>query len=326
MNHRAERAGNPSPTSAPDGYELHGLRIVSGPLPAAGHPVPGQEAIALRIHANHELAPTPADARVLSRFIFPNGIGAWHVQEAAGFLSSYFDKVQFRLSMDRRTLDVFVAPGVEPDWVGILLAGSYPAFLLFLEGRVPLHASAVWLPEFSGAIGVLGTPGSGKSTLAGALCLAGGRLISDDLLSLDPAAVTPSCEPGSRQLRLRQPSEELAARFGADRVSTSPDGRSVVDAREALPDQLPLKLLLQPVLDRQGTDVRLERLPPADAFQALACDPRVKGLVDPSWIRAAFEHAGRLAREVPVYRAIVPFAERNFGDIGHRLVGAIRDL
>jgi hypothetical protein len=326
MSHRAKQVGNPTPTLGSDCYEGHGLHIASSLPVATDRFVNRAKAIKLRIHPGHELSPTPVGARVLSTFRFHDGSRVSHTQDAAGFLSTYFDKVQFRLSEDRVALDVFVTPNVELDWVGILLAASYPAFLLFLEGRVPLHASAVWLPELSGTIGVLGKSGSGKSTIAGALCVAGGRLVSDDLLSLDPAAADPRCEPGSRHLRLRQPSEELAVRFGAACVGTSPDGRFVVDAREPLPDQLPLKLLLQPVLDPLATDVRLERLSPAEAFQAVACDPRIKGLTDLSWIRAAFKHASRLAREVPVYRVVVPFTGRNFGDIGRRLMEAFRKL
>lgn len=272
------------------------------------------------------LDPTPPDARVLSHYEFPGGVRCSHVQTARGFLSTYFDKAQFRLSPDRSTVRVRLAPGLESGWLKIFMAASYPAFLLFLAGRVPLHASAVWLPRLPGAVGVLGTPGSGKSTLAGALCLAGGRLISDDLLSLDPLVNVPSCEPGSRQLRLRQSSDELAARFTPQRISASPDGRYVVDAREDLPSVLPLKAIIQPVLDRQATAVQLEKLTGAAAFQALACDPRIKGLIDPAWIKAAFHHAGRLARDVPVYRANVPFRERNFGEIGRSLQIALKAL
>lgn len=273
---------------------------------------------------------------MLSRFEFPNGAVYSHLMDRNGYLSTYFGKVQFRLGADKRTIDATVAPDVEMDWVKILMAASYPAFLLFLQARVPLHASAVWLPGLKGAVGVLGGPGAGKTTLAGALCLAGGTLISDDLLSLEviPAKAgiqslsepraSLLCQPGSRELRLRQGSDELAARFTSERVTASPDGRCLVDAREDLPAELPLKALLQAVLDRQATEVRLERLSGTAAFQAVAGDPRIKGLVEPTWIRNAFEHAARLAREVPVYRATVPFRERNFGEIGRSLTATLR--
>jgi hypothetical protein len=287
--------------------------------------------------------PEPAGARVLSRFELATGPAYAHIQSANGYLSTYRDLAQFQLSLDRKKIHARLRPGLGLEWVATFMAGSYPAFLLFLGGRVPLHASAIWLPALHGAVGVLGTPGSGKSTLAGALCLAGGKLISDDLLSLEdlinpviPAKAgtqrTPFpgdslfCQPGSRQLRLRQSSAELAERFGSQRISESPDGRYLVDAREDLPGRLPLKALIQPVLDRQAVAVKLDRLRAVEAFQAVACDPRIKGLSDPGWIEAAFDHAGRLVRAVPVYRVVIPYRERNFTDIGQSLVAALRGL
>ena len=305
-------------------YRLHGLHFRSG-IPF-GTECPGVspiDAIALQAQSGASFEAIPTGIRVLSRYEFPDGATCSHVEDAKGFLTTYFDKAQFRLTPDRALLHVRLATDLEADWIKIFMAASYPAFLLYLQGRVPLHASAVWLPAQGGAVGFLATPGGGKSTLAGALCLAGGRLISDDLLSLEADKAAPCCETGSRQLRLRQPSAELAERFGGQRVSASPDGRSVVDAAEDLPASLPLSALFQPVLDRQAAGIRLEKLSATEAFQAVARDPRVKGLAEPAWIRAAFEHAGRLARDVPIYRVTVPWRERNFTELGRNLAEAI---
>ena len=299
------------------GYRLHGFDLVS-PLPLKAERVePSVNVISMRVDEGHALADPVGRATILSRYVFPNGAEYTHVRDDEGFLSTYFDRAQFRLTADRTRLTVRVAPGVAPDWAAVLLAGSYPAFLVFLSGRAPLHASAVWLPALRGAVAFLATPGGGKSTLAGALCLAGGRLISDDLLSLDAAL---RCEPGSRALRLRNSSREFIERFGARACETSVDERFVVDAREPLPAELPLKVLLQPVLDRGANRSHLERLTGGAAFQALACDPRVKGLIEPAWVRAAFAHSARLVREIPVYRLTVPYRDRNFTEVGRQVL------
>lgn len=111
----------------------------------------------------------------------PNGL-AFHYRRGAG--TAY-----------RRT------PEVTDDEVALFFEGSVFGAIAWLNGFVPLHASAVW---HDGEIyAFTGVSGEGKSTLASALALRGMPLCSDDVLVLDlddPARVF--ALPGPARMKL----------------------------------------------------------------------------------------------------------------------------
>lgn len=95
-----------------------------------------------------------------------------------------------------------------------LLMGPVFSVLNFQRGMAIFHASAVALPE--GAAAFMGGKGHGKSTQAAALVQAGGQLITDDLLALQPRQTELWAAPGVPFLKLWP---EAVAHLGGDPAS-----------------------------------------------------------------------------------------------------------
>ncbi len=74
-------------------------------------------------------------------------------------------------------------PNAHPDYLRLFLFGSAFGALLHQRGYLPLHGSAVQMPDGRAAV-FLGKTGAGKSTLAAALCLRGHTPLSDDISPL----------------------------------------------------------------------------------------------------------------------------------------------
>ncbi|MBI4913933.1 MAG: hypothetical protein HY823_14475 [Acidobacteria bacterium] len=114
---------------------------------------------------------------------------------------------RLRLAPGRPLARVAVDPAcAEGGALGDLL-GAALMHALALQGRLALHGMAALL----GGTGVvaLGDSQSGKSTLALACLRAGGRILTDDHLLVDPASRPPGLRALRRDLRLRGGSRSL---------------------------------------------------------------------------------------------------------------------
>ena len=97
-------------------------------------------------------------------------------------------------------------PHAHPDYLRLFLFSSAFGALLHQRGYLPLHGSAVQMPDGRAAV-FLGKPGAGKSTLAAALCLRGHTPLSDDISPLrKDAAGALWMYPGLPQHKLGQKS------------------------------------------------------------------------------------------------------------------------
>lgn len=74
-------------------------------------------------------------------------------------------------------------PHAHPDYLRLFLFSSAFGVLLHQRGYLPLHGSAVQMPDGRAAV-FLGKPGAGKSTLAAALCQRGHTSLCDDISPL----------------------------------------------------------------------------------------------------------------------------------------------
>lgn len=79
-----------------------------------------------------------------------------------------------------QSITVQAAPDAHPDYVRLFLFGSAMGALLHQRGFLPLHGSAVRMPDGRAAV-LLGRSGAGKSTLAAALGQRGHAPLSDDI-------------------------------------------------------------------------------------------------------------------------------------------------
>jgi hypothetical protein len=85
--------------------------------------------------------------------------------------------------------------------IELYFLGLVLGFWLERRGTRVLHGSSVALDE-RGAVVFLATNTGGKTSLAASLMLAGGELLSDDLLAIDLAADTPAGYPAFPQMRM----------------------------------------------------------------------------------------------------------------------------
>lgn len=194
-------------------------------------------------------------------------------------------------------------PGQDPGLLSVLAAGGLLAVHLMVRDRLVLHASAV---ETAGhAVAFVGASGMGKSTLATALCAAGCRLVTDDLLRVDLGDAGAVVHPGSTETRLRPNARALAD--AATDVHPTADGRLAVRPRATLDRPLPLAACVVPLPSRTAVRVAVKRLSGARALLRMSQFPRVLGWREPVSAGRAFQSLADLVERVPVYEATIPW-------------------
>jgi serine kinase of HPr protein (carbohydrate metabolism regulator) len=217
-----------------------------------------------------------------------------------------------------RELQVSAAPGWHTDWVGAFLPSSILGAVLVLRGEAPLHASAVhWRGN---TLAFLGGSGAGKSTLAALYCLAGGELVTDDLLIVTKEGLA---LPGVQEIRLRSAAHGLADKFARRRVRKTVDGRWAINLiqRNARPTRL--SALVMPSLVDGPAAIGVTRLHGATAFKALAAVPRMLGVVDLALQGNFFRHFAVLADRIPVFEARIPRGQLRDAGLAAELFEAI---
>ena len=123
----------------------------------------------------------------------------------------FFECGDFIVSADLDAVEIRSAQTEQSAILPVLMAGTVTSFLLTLRGSTVLHASGV---ELGGrALAFVGPSGQGKTTLATLVALHGARLLTDDVLTVDPGPPV-TCLGGATELRLR----EAAASSGRRRT------------------------------------------------------------------------------------------------------------
>lgn len=118
---------------------------------------------------------------------------------------------------------VFSRPAGVPDAeVSLFHSGSVYGAVVWLNGLIPLHASAV---VHDGQVHAFtGQSGAGKSTLSAALSQRGLAMFADDVLVLDLSnPAQPMAFQGHKRLKLWAESLDLVGLDGGDRVRSSID-------------------------------------------------------------------------------------------------------
>lgn len=286
-------------------YSLYSL-IIRSPLPLPAPLLPNSEAANWTAHwAEPKLIRVrPPRGRLLAEHHFNKTVGYAHAQAKNTVVLRYFGTCEFRCDRAARRIAVHVDPRAPAGYAATLLAGSVPACLLALAGETVLHASAV--TKNGAAIAFVGYSGAGKSTLAAMACAVGARLLTDDVLRLDPAAAALRCYPGANELRLRPKAAELAATANVQQSSETPDGRTAIRPLASDETRPPLSAVVLPRPQKEQTALCVRRLPPSEALTALLACPRVLGWRDHRLGANELPLLARLVRTVPVYQATVP--------------------
>ena len=185
-----------------------------------------------------------------------------------------------------------------------IVLGPAMALALELAGHLCLHASAVSIQDR--AVVFLGPKHFGKSTLAAALTAAGGQLLADDLLAVDPRQPV-LVRPGVPTVRLwpdiaRAVSLDGVASARISGLKMTVAGFSV-DARAVRPATLGSVYVLSPLAkDTAGPPATRERLHPATAAAALAQQTKLPdSLVGLQLAASRLATAAAVAAAVPVW-------------------------
>lgn len=189
------------------------------------------------------------------------------------------------------------------------LLGPVLGLVLRLRGTPSLHASAVVIDGV--AVALVGPAGAGKSSTAAALATRGHPLVADDVLGLRATGTGVVAQPAYPHLRLWP--DIVPALYGprAELPLLTPNwdkrGLRLDDAFH--PHPLPLGAVYLLGARTEGEDApRLERMGAMEAVLALVPNTYMGWFPDRAAQARELEVLGRVARAVPVSRA-VPHAD-----------------
>ena len=202
------------------------------------------------------------------------------------------------------------------------VTGRVMAVALHASGHLCLHGSAV--ATAGGAIAFLAPKFHGKSTLALALTRAGAKLLTDDVVPVDPR--TPiQAVPGVHQVKLWQDS---ATHFGVDRETPRPGSKHLLhdfDDPMLSNDRTPLAAiyLLSPVIVEDGAaapTVSRARMHSVPSALALVRHSIMGSMLSGLEAQRVIDRATAVAEAVPVYQLTVAAGMERIGDTVDQLL------
>ncbi len=238
---------------------------------------------------------------------FSSDPDSWYVASWTGseYVFRFRSCGDFLISADLHEVVVRRDPaGEHRALVPVLVAGTIAAAVLSLRGATVLHASAVALGDET--VAFTGVSGMGKTTMAAVMCRAGADLVADDLLVVEPGPPA-TCLGGADELRLRPAAAELFAHRPSVPSRVTADDRVAVSPPAAPPTARPLSAIVVPMPTRDENALAIELVPPSTAIMVLLTTPRVHGWQRPDVLSRDLTVLGRLADDVPTYRAAVPW-------------------
>lgn len=283
---------------------IYGLNV-SSPF-TLGHLAPGGKGD-IRITVDDKLKPAGHDEDPPGR-----SIASWFADRPLyslvdrgedGFLCRFYKFADIHIARNKRDVHCQFFEGALFDMLPVILTGNVMAMLLLLRGDLVFHASAI---EREGrAVAVVGNSGAGKSTLAAMACLAGSRLVTDDVLRVESTGTEVNCWRGAASLRLRPTSRALGDRADWE-GEMSPDGRHLLAPKPTELDHLPLDAIFIPRLQHPEHPLVRTALAPMPALFSLIEHPRVQNWTDPATSAEHFAKLATVIERIPVYTLDVP--------------------
>jgi hypothetical protein len=231
----------------------------------------------------------------------------WYQAAPGRFLLLLPDIANF-LIQDGREIIIDPAPGASETEVRLFLLGSAMGILLHQRGLLPLHASAIKLPQ-GGAALFAGHSGVGKSTLAASFHQRGYKVLTDDVsvISVHPDG-TPFLWPGYPEIKLVQDAvEKIGESLEAlPRSRTLAEKYSLCFHNEFITDRL--QALVVYVLEPSETeDFQIFSLDGAAKLAALLQQTYRVGLLGPLGVQTShFKVCANVANNVQVKRVMRP--------------------
>lgn len=192
----------------------------------------------------------------------------------------------------------------------VYLLGQALSFALVQQGLEPLHGATVVVGD--DAFAFLGGSGFGKSTLAAFLLSTGARLLTDDLLLLDPQAATVLAYPGPPRIKLFAKTADRLLGGTANRPPMNPDTAkqiAALDGSRACTEPVRLAAIYDLASPRDScrqNTVTVEPLSPRSAFPLLLRSAFNRRTSGGARTARQFAFAARIVERVPVRRLTYP--------------------
>lgn len=239
-----------------------------------------------------------------------------------GFRYVFDDTGTYDITDAGREIAWTAGPQFEDSWVRGDITGRVMAVALHVSGHLCLHGSAV--ATASGAIAFLAPKYHGKSTLALALTRAGAKLLTDDVVPVDPRPPIQAV-PGVHQVKLWQDS---ATHFGVDRETPRPGSKHLLhdfDDHMLSNERAPLAAiyLLSPVIVEEGAaapSVARTRMHAVPSALALVRHSMMGSMLSGLEAKHVIDRATAVAESVPVYQLTVAAGMERIGDTVDQLL------
>lgn len=243
-------------------------------------------------------------------------------RHAAGYRFVFDDTGSFDITHSGRDIAWSRGPAVEAEWVRADVTGRVLAVAMHASGHLCLHGSAV--ATGAGAIAFLAPKFHGKSTLALSLTRAGAKLLTDDVLPVDPRTPVHAV-PGVHQVKLWQDS---AIHFGVDREAPRPGNKHLLhefDDNMLSNDRTPLAAiyLLSPVIVEEGAPapaVARARMHAVPSALALVRHSIMGSMLSGDEAQHVINRATAVAEAVPVYQLTVAAGMERIADTVDQLL------
>ena len=239
-------------------YEAFGLDIVSDIRLAGLRPATAGKVRPVFTIVRQELGQALPPAGAEPRFDY---------SDPAGVLMIWPGVIAVRIiGVDRAEVQPY--PGVPDEYLELPLLGPVLGWVLHQQGHLVLHASAI---EFEGrSIAFAGDKMAGKSTTAAAFLRAGGRLLTDDLLTIEMSdAHRPCILPAYAQIKL---SDEAAREVQVPHSHALPLIFEGFPKRQHRLDGMyadPIRIHAVMILERVGDQPHIQRLRGSEALTSL---------------------------------------------------------
>lgn len=229
------------------------------------------------------------------------GVSVRLSRHVGGLRLTYDDSGTFDLHDGGARIEWYPGADARLEAVQLDVLGRVLPAALHEMGSLCLHGSAV---EIAGtAVAFVAPKHHGKSTMARAMAIAGGRVLSDDVVAVD-LAPSPVVRPGVAGVRLWR---DAAARV-ADVSDAMPDAygkfvlRDSADAtRTPTPAPLTTVYVLSPVAAGAEVAVTRTTLDPLSATIALLPHNRLAPLLGGADIAVTLDRVARLLQSTAVY-------------------------
>ncbi len=303
-------------------YEIHGLHVQSD-IALDGDGLTGNQIDTwVRQGSTDEAVGASGVSTIVAEFVTADRRWWTAIETDNGYLLRFHDTCDVLIDSQLTSLTYQGAPGIGPDVVPLLIAGTGLSLMLGLRGSLVLHASGVQIGDR--CVAFAGLPGMGKSTLAGLLCAAGGRLVSDDALRVETNGVA-RCFRGTSKVRLRRTAESVVDLFLDAKPGTSPDDRLTLQLTPS-ENECPLSALVIPNPSKQGTRIVAQRVDPVEAVFRLSPLLRIAKWRRPDLISQHFLQLGDLVQLIPVFVLTVPWVTPFTAELAAALSNSVEEL